>query len=59
MKIGLLSQWYDPETGPAALPGVYAREFARLGHGISVLTGFPNYPEGQIYPGYKMRAKGC
>lgn len=57
MKIGLLSQWYDPETGPAALPGVYAREFARLGHGISVLTGFPNYPEGQIYPGYKMRPK--
>ncbi|AZQ76777.1 glycosyltransferase WbuB [Flaviflexus ciconiae] len=57
MRIGMLSQWYDPETGPAALPGVYAREFTRLGHDVSVLTGFPNYPEGRLYPGYRMRAR--
>ncbi|MBM9433404.1 glycosyltransferase family 4 protein [Flaviflexus equikiangi] len=57
MKIGMLSQWYDPETGPAALPGVYAREFVRQGHEVSVLTGFPTYPEGKLYPGYSMRVR--
>lgn len=57
MKIGMLSQWYDPETGPAALPGVYAREFVNQGHQVSVLTGFPNYPQGRLYPGYSIRPR--
>lgn len=57
MKLGILSQWFDPETGPAALPGVYAREFVKQGHQVNVLTGFPNYPEGKLYPGYKIRAR--
>lgn len=57
MRLGILSQWFDPETGPAALPGVFAREFVRAGHEVSVLTGFPNYPSGEIYPGYKQRVK--
>lgn len=55
MKIGVLSQWFDPEPGPASLPGVYAREFVKQGHSVNVLTGFPNYPEGRLYAGYKMR----
>jgi glycosyltransferase involved in cell wall biosynthesis len=25
------------------------------GHSVTVLTGFPNYPSGNIYPGYKIR----
>lgn len=53
MRIGMLSQWFDPETGPAALPGVYARQFAARGHEVSVLTGFPNYPGGRLYEGYR------
>lgn len=57
MRIGILSQWYDPETGPAALPGLYAREFLRAGHEVAVLTGFPNYPQGKIYPGYRQRLR--
>lgn len=59
MKIGILSQWFDPEPGPAAIPGVFAREFVEQGHDVSVLTGFPNYPSGDIYPGYdqKLRSK--
>lgn len=57
MKIGMLTQWYDPETGPAALPAVYAREFIRNGHEVKVLTGFPNYPEGKLYPGYSLRPR--
>lgn len=54
MRIGILSQWFDPEPGPASLPGVYAREFIASGHDVSVLTGFPNYPTGRIYEGYRL-----
>ncbi|MEO8261267.1 MAG: glycosyltransferase family 4 protein [Pseudolysinimonas sp.] len=53
----MLSQWFDPEPGPAAIPGVLAREFVRQGHSVSVLTGFPNYPEGRIHEGYRQRPR--
>lgn len=53
MKIGIVSQWYDPE--PAHLPNNLAVELAARGHEVRVLTGFPNYPEGRIYPGYRQR----
>ena len=57
MKMGILSQWFDPETGPAAIPGIFAREFVRAGHQTSVLTGFPNYPDGRVYDGYRQRIR--
>ncbi|GAB3604683.1 glycosyltransferase family 4 protein [Conyzicola nivalis] len=57
MKIGMLSQWFDPEPGPAAIPAVFAREFVAQGHEVSVLTGFPNYPSGEIYAGYKQQLR--
>jgi glycosyltransferase involved in cell wall biosynthesis len=53
----LLSQWFDPEPGPAAIPGIFAREFVRAGHDVSILTGFPNYPTGTLYPGYRQRIR--
>ena len=55
MKIGMLTQWFDPEPGPASLPGVLARELVRRGHEVQVVTGFPNYPDGKIYAGYSQR----
>lgn len=57
MRFGLLTQWYDPEPGPAALPGVLARGLHERGHDVRVLTGFPNYPTGKLAPGYKMRLR--
>ncbi|WP_258803083.1 glycosyltransferase family 4 protein [Pseudarthrobacter sp. NS4] len=57
MKVGMLTQWFDPETGPAALPGVFAREMIRQGNEVSVLTGFPNYPQGRLYDGYSQRPR--
>ncbi len=54
MRVGLLTQWFDPEPGPAALPGVLARELHRRGHEVQVLTGFPNYPTGALAPGYRL-----
>ncbi|HCS61362.1 MAG TPA: hypothetical protein DIW46_08205 [Microbacterium sp.] len=55
MRIGIFTQWYDPEPGPAALMGVLARELVARGHDVYVLTGFPNYPSGRIAPGYRQR----
>jgi colanic acid biosynthesis glycosyl transferase WcaI len=55
MRVGLLTQFYDPEPGPAALPGVLARGLVARGHEVHVLTGFPNYPTGVIAPGYRMQ----
>lgn len=57
MRIGLLTQWYDPEPGPAALPGALARGLVARGHEVKVVTGFPNYPTGQVAPGYRIRPR--
>jgi glycosyltransferase involved in cell wall biosynthesis len=55
MKIGIVSQWYDPE--PVVIPGNLAEDLVARGHDVRVLTGFPNYPEGKIYPGFHQRWK--
>ena len=53
MKILLLTQWYPPE------PGVLLQELAQTlqskSHDVTVLTGFPNYPSGYLYRGYRLR----
>jgi len=54
MRVLLLTQLFDPE--PNFLKGLgFARELGRRGHTVEVLTGFPNYPGGRIYPGYRQR----
>jgi glycosyltransferase involved in cell wall biosynthesis len=55
LKILLLTQWFYPETAPDIKGLQFARELIKHGHEIVVLTGFPNYPSGKIYPGYKMK----
>ncbi|MEW6422442.1 MAG: sugar transferase, partial [Deinococcota bacterium] len=49
----MITQWFDPEPTFKGL--LFARELQRLGHEVEVLTGFPNYPGGQVYPGYRVR----
>ena len=51
MRIALISQYFTPE--PAKTPASVARRMAMLGHQVRVITGFPNYPNGRIYPGYQ------
>lgn len=53
MKVLLLTQWFDPEPTLKGL--VFAKELQKRGHEVSVLTGFPNYPGGKIYDGYKLK----
>jgi colanic acid biosynthesis glycosyl transferase WcaI len=55
MRIGIISQWYDPEVGSAGVPGSIARALRDEGHEVEVLTGFPNYPTGDLYRGYQVR----
>lgn len=54
-QVGLISQWYDPERGSAAQSGVIARSLQEHGHAVEVVTGFPNYPTGEIYDGYALK----
>lgn len=53
MRILLLMQWFDPEPQLKGL--AFARKLRDLGHEVEVLTGFPNYPGGNIYPGYSLK----
>lgn len=53
MRILILSQWFDPEPTFKGL--AFAKELVKLGHEVEVLTGFPNYPGGKLYDGYKVR----
>ena len=53
MKIVFLTQYYPPEIGaPQNRLSELAMRFARRGHDVVVLTAMPNYPKGEIYPGY-------
>ena len=55
MNIALICHVYPPEHAPA---GVMVSELAEnltaKGHGVTVLTGWPNHPEGVLYPGWRM-----
>ncbi len=49
MKILYISQYFPPEMGaPAARASELAFHWARAGHQVSVLTGFPNHPTGVV-----------
>lgn len=49
MKILIVSQYYYPEQFQI---NEIAPELVRRGHDVTVLTGLPNYPKGETYPGY-------
>ena len=57
MKILYVSHLYEPEMGaqPVRVRQLATR-WARLGHDVTVLTGFPNHPGGRIYDGFRRRA---
>ncbi|WP_162598608.1 glycosyltransferase family 4 protein [Nocardioides gilvus] len=59
MKIAFVTQWYDPEVGSAAIPGSIVRALIARGHQVEVVTGFPNYPVGKVYDGYRLRPYQC
>ncbi|HUG13394.1 MAG TPA: glycosyltransferase family 4 protein [Thermomicrobiales bacterium] len=51
-RILILTQWFEPE--PVLKGMVFARALVERGYEVEVVTGFPNYPVGRLYPGYTM-----
>jgi glycosyltransferase involved in cell wall biosynthesis len=54
LNILYISQYFPPEMGaPAARVSELSRHWARQGHDVTVLTGFPNHPDGVVRPEYR------
>lgn len=53
MKILIISQYFPPE--PELKISGLARGLVKLGDEVEILTGYPNYPKGKFYDGYKIR----
>ncbi len=53
MRVLVVSQWFPPE--PRELYLELAQAYQKAGHEVQAVTGFPNWPGGKIYPGYKQR----
>ncbi len=53
MKILFTKKLFYPE--PTAQSLDFALELKKNGHDVQVLTGFPSYPQGKIYKGYKQK----
>ncbi len=58
MRVLLVCTVYPPEIAPA---GVMTQELAAdltaQGHDVTVLTGWPSYPKGELFPGYRRRLR--
>ncbi|MES2413915.1 MAG: glycosyltransferase family 4 protein [Pseudomonadota bacterium] len=54
MKLLVVSQYFWPESFRI---NEVVRSLTACGHDVDILTGKPNYPDGNIFPGY--RALGC
>lgn len=52
-RVLLLTQWFDPEPTFKGL--LFAKELVNKGYEVEVVTGFPNYPGGIVYEGYKIK----
>ena len=53
MRILILTQYYHPE--PVEKIHDLARGLVQMGHVVQVITSFPCYPKGKIYPGYRLK----
>jgi colanic acid biosynthesis glycosyl transferase WcaI len=52
-RILLITQWFDPEPTFKGL--LFAKELVARGFEVEVITGFPNYPGGALYDGYRIK----
>jgi len=52
-RILLITQWFDPE--PTFKGILFAKELVSRGFEVEVITGFPNYPGGTLYDGYRIK----
>ena len=52
-RILFITQWFDPE--PTFKGILFAKELVSRGFSVEVITGFPNYPGGTLYDGYRVK----
>jgi glycosyltransferase involved in cell wall biosynthesis len=56
VRILFLSHYFPPEANaPASRTHEHCREWVRLGHDVTVITGVPNHPRGVLFQGYENR----
>jgi len=53
MRILIFTQYHIPEPHPKM--HILGKELMELGHDVTIITGFPNYPLGKIYHGYRQK----
>ncbi len=54
MHILFLSDNFPPEVNaPASRTFEHCREWVKAGHDVTVITCAPNFPKGEVYPGYR------
>jgi glycosyltransferase involved in cell wall biosynthesis len=53
MRVLVLSHYFWPEPIPKPLE--LAEGLREEGHDVAAVTGFPNYPDGNLYAGYTLR----
>lgn len=49
----IITQYFPPEN--PLIPTSLAKGLSSRGHQVRVLTGYPNYPEGKLFEGYRQR----
>ena len=58
MKILFLTDNFPPEVNaPASRTYEHALEWVKAGHEVTVVTCAPNFPKGEIYPGYRNKLR--
>jgi glycosyltransferase involved in cell wall biosynthesis len=53
VKVAIVSQYYRPEV--VHIPYTLAEGLAARGHSVRVVTGYPNYPDGRLFAGFRQR----
>ena len=58
MNIVIVCYIYPPEVAPAGqMVKELSEDLASVGHQVTVITGYPNHPQGTLYDGWLMRGR--
>jgi len=56
MRIVIICQWFLPEFAPiGVILNELAQDLIARGHEVTIVTGFPNHPDGIVFNGYKKK----
>ena len=56
MRILFISHYFPPEVNaPASRTHEHCRRWVADGHDVTVITGVPNHPAGELFPGFENR----